>query len=188
MKFIFLSGSIRKGSFNTQVALHAYHYAQNHHPESGSAFIDLDDYPMPIFNQDLEADHGLPATAQSLKAMFKHADGFFISCPEYNSSYPALLKNTIDWVSRQEDGEEKPLLAFENKIFAVASASVGKMGGVRAQKSLITLFENIGAKVVPSTFTLANASEAFNDDGNFKDDEKSKELYKLVDALLNMNS
>ncbi|HEV3119460.1 MAG TPA: NAD(P)H-dependent oxidoreductase [Gemmataceae bacterium] len=122
------AGSPRKDSFNKRLVQIAASGAR----QAGATVtvIDLRDFPMPVFDQDLEAAQGQPETAKRLKNMMVAHDGFLISAPEYNSSITAVLKNTIDWVSRPVPNEP-PLVAYRGKAAALMSASPGALGGLR---------------------------------------------------------
>jgi NAD(P)H-dependent FMN reductase len=92
-----------------------------------------------------------------------------IGCPEYNSLIFGVLKNTVDWVSRPREGEQ-PLECFDRKIIGLVAASPGGLGGIRGLPIERTLFGHIKAIVLPDQFSLAKAHEAFDDNGNLKDD------------------
>ncbi len=140
--------------------------------------IDLLDYPLPIFNEDMEAKDGAPANVAKLKELFKSHPGFLIACPEYNSSVTPLLKNTIDWLSRKAQGETS-MVAFEGKVIVLMAASPGGLGGLRGLAHVRDIFGNIGAIVLPQQVALAKAKDAFNDDGSIKDLAKDASIRKL---------
>src|SRR5262245_16075385 len=119
------AGSAREGSFNKKLIRVAAKAAQ----EAGAqvTLIDLKDFPMPLMNEDLEAKEGMPEFAKKIKDLMKSHDAFLISTPEYNSSMPPLLKNTLDWASRKESKDEPPLSAYKNKIAGIMSASPGAL-------------------------------------------------------------
>ena len=83
--------------------------------------ISLADYPLPIYDGDLQAKSGVPKHAVNLKRMMAAHHGVLIVTPEYNSSVPALVKNTIDWVSRVQDAHETRGQVFRERVFAIAS-------------------------------------------------------------------
>ncbi len=119
-KILAFAGSARQESYNKKLVRIAAQAATGAGGEV--TLIDLKDYPLPLFNEDLEAEQGAPENATKLKQLFFEHQGLLISCPEYNSSITPLLKNTIDWVSRRADGES-PLQAFKGKLLALMSAS-----------------------------------------------------------------
>ena len=134
VRILVLSGSIRSGSYNTQLAgLVAKHAAL---ADAKVTQISLADYPMPIFDEDLEKEKGLPEGARKLKAQFKRHNGVFIASPEYNTAVTPLLKNTLDWVSRQSEQGEAPASAFKDRVFALGAASPGALGGMRGLMGL----------------------------------------------------
>lgn len=120
-KILFLAGSARKDSLNKKLAKVAYELAIEQGADA--TFIDLKDYPLPIYDADDEVAGGLPENAIKLKALFVEHSGIFIASPEYNSSFSALLKNTIDWISRPHTEKERPLSAFADKVAGLASTS-----------------------------------------------------------------
>lgn len=123
IKLLFFAGSARKNSLNKNLAKAAYNIALNQ--GSTATFIDLKDYPMPLYDGDLEDESGLPEKAIELKEVFMAHNGFFIASPEYNSSFSPLLKNSLDWVSRPHEKNEPPLSAYCNKVAAITAASPG---------------------------------------------------------------
>ena len=178
IKLLFMSGSTREQSFNKKLARFATNYCQF---DAGveADFIDLKDYPMPIYNGDDEDRYGLPENAVLLKKRFAEANGFFISSPEYNSSISALLKNTIDWISRTHIANEKPLIAFQDKVCAISSISPGGLGGLRGLVSLRMILGNIGVHVIPSQVAIGSAFKAFDENNNLVDGAQ-KEMLEMV--------
>jgi NAD(P)H-dependent FMN reductase len=156
-KILAFSGSLRKDSYNKKLVRIAAKGAQS----SGGVItlVDLNDYPLPLFNEDLEKEQGLPEPGRKLKALFLSHQGLLIASPEYNSSITAVLKNTLDWLSRPVP-QEQPLLAFERKVCAIMSASPGGFGGLRAQPVLRSLLQELRVLVLPNQFAIAKAHEA----------------------------
>ncbi len=174
------SGSTRSGSVNTRL-LHVVAGAAR---DAGAevTIADLSDYEMPIFNEDLEADRGLPESVKAFKDLMKAHDGLLIASPEYNSSFSPLLKNTIDWASRPREGET-PLECFRGKVAGLVAASPGYFGGYRGLQQVRYLLGNIGVVVLPDMFSLPNAFDAFNNDGSLKN-EKQAEMAAAVGKTL----
>ncbi|MFP6675060.1 MAG: NAD(P)H-dependent oxidoreductase, partial [Pirellulaceae bacterium] len=108
-KILAFAGSARKDSFNAKLVRIAASGARAAGTEV--TILDLREFPLPLFDQDLEAENGTPDNATKLKRAFMEHDGLLLACPEYNSSITPVLKNTIDWVSRAEEGES-PLAAY----------------------------------------------------------------------------
>lgn len=169
VKILAFSGSTRKGSINTKL-LHVA--AQGAHDAGAKVTIaDLADYPMPIYNGDLEEQSGMPERAAAFKKLMIEHHGFLIACPEYNSSFTPLLKNTIDWASRPAKGEA-PLLAFAGKVVGLVSASGGAMGGYRGLQQVRYVLGNIRSIVLPDMFALSGADSAFDEKGQLTDPKK----------------
>jgi NAD(P)H-dependent FMN reductase len=161
------AGSTRADSFNKKMVCIAADGARAAGVQV--TLVDLRDYAMPLYDGDLEAAEGLPAAAQAFKQLMIAHDGFLIAAPEYNSSISAVLKNTIDWVSRPVPGEPR-LVAFQDKVAALMSAAAGGFGGVRSLAHVRTILGNIGVVVLPEQVTLSQAMRAFQPDGNFQDE------------------
>ena len=179
-KILSFAGSAREQSFNKKLVRIAAEGARKAGAEV--TLIDLRDFPLPIFDQDLEASEGLPAVALKLKELFKVHAGLLISAPEYNSSVTPLLKNTIDWVSRKVP-EEKPLECFTGKTAALVSASPGALGGLRGLVHLRAILGNIQVLVIPEQIAVPKASEAFKDDGSLKDPDQQASVENVGSRL-----
>lgn len=149
-----------------------------------ATFIDLRDYPMPLYDGDLEDAEGLPENARILKKMFAEHDGFLIVTPEYNSGYPALLKNTIDWISRPGPDDAEIPDPYKNKTAAIAASSPGGLGGMRVLIPLRMLLGNIGVHVVPNQVSVNFVSKAFNDDGSLSNNAQLGLMDAALDQLI----
>ncbi len=165
-KILAFAGSTRKASYNKKLVRVAARGAA----AAGAAVtvIDLKDYPLPLFDADLESEHGPPENAVRFKKLLVGHDGFLIASPEYNSSITAVLKNAIDWASRPAEGEPR-LVAFKGKAAAILSASPGALGGLRGLVHVRSILGNIGVLVLPDQVTVPKASEAFDTQGNLTD-------------------
>ncbi len=179
-KILAFAGSIRRDSFNKKLVQLAVRGATQAGAEI--TVLDLRDYPLPLFDQDLEQSQGLPENGATLKELFKSHDGFLISSPEYNSSVTGVLKNTIDWVSRPHP-EEPPLAAFKGKVAALMSASPGGLGGLRGLVHLRAILGNIGVIVLPDQLAIARAHEAFQEEGTLKDEKQNEGIIGLGQKL-----
>jgi chromate reductase len=178
MRLLFFAGSAREGSHNKRLAKLARHIAEANGIEA--VFVDLCDYEMPIYHGDLEASDGPPERARAFKALLEEYDGVFIATPEYNSSIPALLKNTLDWVSRVREEPD----VFKTRVFAISAASPGYYGGMRSLLTLRQILEvGLGATVIPQQIALPRAIHAFEEDGSLKDEAQQKLLASVVEAL-----
>lgn len=187
-KVLALAGALREGSFNKKLAAAAAQHAKA--AGADVTFIDLRDYPLPIYDEDLEKSQGLPPNARKLKDLFLAHQGFIISTPEYNSSYSGAFKNAIDWISRpatNPDGSpEKPLECFDGKIVALYAASPGERGGLRVLPELRRLLANINCIVLPHQMGLPKSHEAFDDSGKLKDPKADTMCKDVATRLVNV--
>ena len=167
-KILAFAGSLRAQSFNKKLVRIAAAGATG--AGAQITVIDLRDYALPIFDEDLEASGGLPANARKLKDLFLAHQGLLISSPEYNSSVSAALKNTIDWISRPvPNGGEAPLQCFDGKVAGLMSASPGALGGLRGLVHIRAILGNIKVLVLPEQVAVSKAHEAFTPEGALKD-------------------
>ncbi|EGP94121.1 NADPH-dependent FMN reductase [Nitrosarchaeum koreense] len=188
-KILAFAGSTRTESFNKRLVKVASAGAK----EAGAdvTIIDLRDFQMPLYDEDLEKKEGLPSNTRKLKELMLSHHGFLISSPEYNSSISGVLKNTIDWTSRQ-DNDESPLSCFKNKVAGIMSASPGGLGGLRGLVHVRAILENMGVLVIPTQVAISKAHEAFNLDGTMKDQKQEQQVKKiganLAQMLLKLNN
>ena len=175
-KLLAFAGSARKDSFNKRLVQIAAAGATA--AGADVTVIDLKQFPMPLFDQDLEQEARVPEHAVRLKQLFVEHDGLLIAAPEYNSSITPLLKNSIDWVSRPA-GDEPPLVAFRGKTAALMSASPGGLGGLRGLVHVRSILASIGVMVLPDQVAVAKAFEAFGEDGQLVDERKQAQVEKL---------
>lgn len=182
MRLLFFAGSTREGSYNKKLALLARHIAEANGIEA--VFIDLKDYPMPLYNGDLETAEGPPERARAFKALLGEYEGVFIASPEYNSSVTPLLKNTLDWVTRVRAKGETGLEVFKSRVFAISGASAGYYGGMRSLLHLRQILAvGIGATVIPQQIALPRAMDAFEADGSLMDQAQQNLCKSVVEAL-----
>jgi NAD(P)H-dependent FMN reductase len=165
-----MAGSTRRESYNRKLAAEAAKSLAR--LGADVTHVELSDYPMPLFNQDLEAAEGLPPAATRLQDLMVEQDGLLLACPEYNSSLTPLLKNTIDWVSRA-NGERRALAAFQGKAAALVSASSGALGGLRGLRHVREILGNIGVIVMPGQLALSRADTAFDSQGVLEEDKRA---------------
>jgi chromate reductase len=172
------SGSTRKGSYNSAILNAAVEAAR----EAGATVdhVDLADFVLPLFSQDLESAEGLPEAAKQLKAKFRGADGFIIASPEYNSAFSPLLKNTLDWCSRAESDDEPPLAAYAGKSALLLSASPGALGGLRGLYSLRSVLQNIQVTVFPEMLSVRAAHEVVDESGILTDASWKKKIAAIT--------
>lgn len=144
--------------------------------------IDLHDFPLPIYDGDLEASEGLPESAVRLREHLAECDGLLIATPEYNGMLPPLLKNTIDWATRHPEARPD-LSGFQGKVAALLSASPGPLGGLRAITVVRQLLNNVGCTVLAEQMTLRLAAQAFESDGRLKDEGAQQRTEALGASL-----
>ena len=187
-KILAFAGSTRTDSFNKKLVKIAAVGAK----EAGvdATIIDLRDFQMPLYDEDLEKKEGLSSNTRKLKELMLSHHGFLISSPEYNSSISGVLKNTIDWTSRQGD-DESPMSCFKDKVAGIMSASPGGLGGLRGLVHVRAILENMGVLVIPTQVAISKAHESFNLDGTMKDQKQEQQVKKiganLAQMLLKLN-
>jgi NAD(P)H-dependent FMN reductase len=137
---------------------------------------------MPIYDEDLEAQEGIPENARKFKELLKAHQGLLIAAPEYNSSITAVLKNAIDWASRPEPGEPM-LAAFTGKVAAIMSASPGGLGGLRGLIHVRSILSSINVLVLPEQKAISSAFQAFDEEGKLKDPKQQEAVEQLGSKL-----
>ena len=182
LKILVIPGSLRTGSLNTRLAATAAH-------EFAQAGVDvtrisLADFPLPIYDGDLQGKSGVPKHAVNLKRMMSAHHGVLIVTPEYNSSIPPLVKNIIDWVSRVQDPHESRGQVFRERPFAIAAASEGRLGGTRALAALRLILSACHATVIPDQLALSFASQAYDDMDRLKHPADIEAMAALVRQLI----
>jgi NAD(P)H-dependent FMN reductase len=177
MKILFFAGALRADSCNKKFVREAMRMVEakgGHQTE----FADLKDYPMPPYDGDIEASSGIPESTKKLGKKILEADALIISTPEYNGSIPGILKNVIDWLSR-----EKPV-SLTGKPLLLLAASPGALGGVRSLWHTRVPFEVLGVHVFPGMMGLPNAYNAFDEQVRLKEEKTAQQLQKLIDQFL----
>jgi chromate reductase, NAD(P)H dehydrogenase (quinone) len=178
LRVLVLSASLRRESLNARLATLAAQVA-----ERGGAQVErvgMDAFPVPFYDQDLEAAEGIPEGAQDFCRRLKAADALVIASPEYNASMPGVLKNLVDWVSRVRP---QP---FNGKQCLLLSASPSMAGGNRGLWSLRVPLEHLGTRVYPDMFSLAQAHQAFGDDGRLANDLLQKRFDDTLGCFLDL--
>jgi NAD(P)H-dependent FMN reductase len=185
LKILVIPGSIRSGSHNVRLAAAAaYQFAQ---AGADVTRISLGDFPLPIYDGDLQTKSGVPKHAINLKRMMSAHHGVLIVTPEYNSSVPALVKNTIDWVTRVQDAHEIRGQVFRQRAFAIAAASESRLGGTRSLAALRLILTACHAHVIPNQLALSFASEAYDDMDRLKHPADIESLGALVRQLIDVS-
>jgi chromate reductase len=184
VKILAFDGSGRKESFNRNVLEHVITQAKSHGAEVTQ--INVHDLDLPLYNGDLEAE-GIPEAVMKLKEVFKAHDALLIASPEYNGGYSALLKNTIDWVSRPVKGEA-PLNCFTGKVAGLIATSPGKLGGLRAIYQLNTVLFGIGVLVLPNIVSVGFYKDAIDENSSLKNEPDQKAVAALAKRLVEVTT
>ena len=185
LKILVIPGSLRTGSLNAKLAaVAAYQIAQ-----AGAEVtrISLADFALPIYDGDLQTRSGVPKNAINLKRMIGAHHGVLIVTPEYNSSVPALVKNTIDWITRVQDAHEVRGQVFLERPFAIAAASESRLGGTRALAALRLILSACRATVIPNQLALSFADQAYDDMDRLKKEADIDALNALVRQLIEVS-
>ncbi len=181
-RILVFAGSNRNGAFSGKLADAAVKELLRLEVEVTR--ISLADYALPLMDEDLEREQGIPENAVKLARQFALHDGVFVATPEYNGSIPPLLKNVIDWVSRVSRDGERPLKPYANKVAAIGSSSTGTFAGIRAISHLRAILSHVGIQVVSEQCSIPNAQNAFDDMGQFHDDRVRTNLERSVRSLV----
>src|SRR6185437_4531203 len=185
LKILVIPGSLRTGSLNAKLAAVAAHQLAQTGTEVTR--LSLADFPLPIYDGDLQSKSGVPKNAVDLKRMIGAHHGVLFVTPEYNSSVPPLLKNAIDWVSRVQDPHEIRGQVFRERPFAIASASEGRFGGARALAALRLILSACQAIVIPNQFALSFADQAYDDMDRLRKEADIEGLKALVRQLIDVS-
>ena len=180
-KILAFAGSLREHSYSKRVVKTAMRGAEDAGAEV--TYVDLRDYPMPIYNEDDHKQNGFDANALKLQKLFGESDGFLIASPEYNGSLTGALKNAIDWVSRSSD-EYKMVEVFKGKSAAIMTESPGVFGGIRCLGHLRTVLTIMFVNVLPTEIAVGKVHEMFDGDGEEMTDEKMKKTLEDLGASL----
>ncbi len=181
MRALVFAGSTRRDSLNRKLAASAAAELRRRGIEATLA--DLGDYPMPLYDGDVEVSEGLPASALAFRKLLEEHELLVIASPEYNGSFPALVKNVIDWTSRPAVAGERPAALYRGRRAALLAGSPGPGGGRRGLRHLRELLEMIGVTVVGEPVTVASALQAFDADGRLTGPEDVAAVSRLADAV-----
>ena len=185
LKILVIPGSLRTGSLNAKLAAAAAQELVRAGAEVTR--ISLGDFPLPIYDGDLQTKSGVPKNAVNLKRMIGAHHGVLIVTPEYNSSLPPLLKNAVDWVSRVQDAHETRGQVFRERAFAIAAASENRWGGVRCLAALRLVLSACRATVIPNQLSLSFADQAYDDMDRLKHPADIEALNVLVRQLIDVS-
>ena len=169
-----LSGSIRRGSQNQKLQ----HHVGQRLEQAGFAItaIDLGNFEMPIFNEDLEPDN-VPDAAGRLAALWRSHDVIFIATPEYNGGLPPLLVNALAWISRQKPSP------FSHAVFGIGGVSSGKYGTIGALSHLRDSLSKVGGLVAPGLLGIGPPDAAFDEAGELVEASIKRNVDQLVQNL-----
>ena len=184
-RVLVFAGSARRESLNKKLARVGFEAVKRAGAEA--TFLDLDDYEMPVYHGDLEAERGMPENARKVRDLFMAHDALLISSPENNQSIAALLKNTIDWLSRDigdGKGPNSGLAPYRGKVAALMNATPGPYGGVRHLYHLRQVLSGLGVLVMPQQVQLARADKAFDTEGRLTDEQAARAVERAVTALV----
>jgi chromate reductase len=185
LKILVIPGSVRSGSLNVKLAAAAAQELVRAGAEVTR--ISLGDFPLPIYDGDLQTRSGVPKNALNLKRVIGIHHGVLIVSPEYNSSLPPLLKNAIDWVSRVQDVHEARGQVFRGRAFAIAAASGGRLGGTRCLAALRLILSACQAAVIPNQLALSFADQAYDELDRLKHPGDIDALDALVRQLIDVS-
>jgi NAD(P)H-dependent FMN reductase len=181
-KILVFAGSIRTNAFSIRTADAAMKELALQGAEITR--ISLADYPLPIMDQDLEREKGVPENAVRLGRMIAAHDGVLIASPEYNSSIPPLLKNSLDWVSRIRRDNGRSFAPLSGKVFGLCSSSDSSFGGARGLYHLRAVLMACRAEIITPQCSVARASEAFDEEGGFRDERLRQSMETVCRTLI----
>ena len=181
-RILVFAGSIRTGAYSGRTA----DAAMKELAEQGAEVtrISLGDYPLPIMDQDLEKEEGVPENAYRLGRLIAAHDGMLICSPEYNASIPPLLKNALDWVSRIRKDGGRPFKPFEGKVAGLCSSSDGAFAGARGLYHLRAVLMHCQVEIITPQCSIARASGAFDEDGELKEEHSKKSMATVCRTLI----
>jgi chromate reductase len=181
-KILVFAGSIRTGALSAKLAAAAAKEIAL--ADAGVTTISLADYPLPMYDGDIEVEKGVPENATKLARLIVAHQGVFVSTPEYNHSLPPLLTNTLAWISRIKHTGTMP---YRHKVYAMGGSSDGRFGGARAIVELRrVLASSLGGIVIPSRVEVPMAQHAFDEAGELIDEVSAKMLKVVAKQLVDL--
>lgn len=180
-RVLVMAGSLRRDSLNHRLATVVAQALSRR--QASVRLLRMSEFPMPVYDGDLEDRDGLPSGAIALRQAMQAHDAFVFCCPEYNASIPGAFKNALDWVSRPH-AEESGLLPFKQKTVALMSASPGALGGLRSLSHVRAILSHVGCLVLPDQFGLPKADQAFDSDGGLLSERHQQRVDAITGRLL----
>ena len=185
VRILGFAGSARADSFNKKLVRIALRGAEK--AGATTTFVDLRDYPMPLYDADEEAERGRPDNAGKLGDLMRGHDALLLASPEYNGFLSPLLKNTLDWLSRSPEATPD-LSAYQGKLAALLAASPGPLGGLRGLRGVRELLTNLGFTVLPNQITIRQAFKAFDASGELADAAQGERVEALGAELASVTA
>ncbi|MHA6686993.1 NADPH-dependent FMN reductase [Mesorhizobium sp. A556] len=181
-RILVFAGSVRVGAYSGKTA----DVAQKELAIQGAEVtrISLGDYPLPIIDEDLEKEHGVPENAVRLARQIAAHDGLLIATPEYNGSIPPLLKNAIDWVSRVRTDAGRPVRPLSGKPVALCSSSSSPFAGIRCINHLRAVLVRCQMEVISPECSVPAGAEAFDEAGEFRNRRQHRAMETVATALI----
>jgi chromate reductase, NAD(P)H dehydrogenase (quinone) len=175
-KLIGISGSLRKGSYNTALLRAAATMAPK-----GTEFVIGQISGISLYDGDVEATDGIPDAVTELKELIATADGLLIATPEYNNSMPGVLKNAIDWLSRPPADIKR---VFGGKPVAVMGASPGGFGTILSQNAWLPVLRTLGTRPwFEGRLMVSRAQQVFDANGEITDQKIQEQLRQFVEGF-----
>ncbi|MEC5384971.1 NADPH-dependent FMN reductase [Uliginosibacterium sp. H3] len=176
-RIVGIAGSLRAGSYNASLLRAATGLMP-----AGSTLEVGTIRGIPLYDGDVEAAEGVPPAVVTLRDQIATADGVLIVSPEYNNSMPGVLKNAIDWLSRQSANGDH---TFGNRAFAVIGASPGGFGTILAQNAWLPVLRTLGTRQwFGGRLMVSRAGSVFNEAGELVDEKIAAQLAKFLDGFV----
>lgn len=180
-RILAICGSTRAGSFNRKLLSEAVEALSR--LGATVTVANLAELAMPFYDGDVEEKHGMPAGAKRLRALLRESDGVVMASPEHNGAVTAILKNALDWTSRNEAGQPSND-AFKGKPCALMSASPGPAGGARSLANLRTILNNVSARILERQVTVGSCFKSFDADGRLAVPSVKNDVEALMRELV----
>lgn len=184
LKILSFAGSTRENSLNKKLAREVAFIATKMGAQA--TYVDLRDLPVPIYDGDFEEQKGLPENVKRFRQLIQEHDVIIIASPNYNGSYPGLLKNLLDWVSRSESTTFDKAI-FSGKKFGLISATPGRKSNSKSLEPLRDLLVTLRATVIPNLLTIEEAGKNFDESGRLKNTLWLFELEEFIGDAIQSN-